>query len=124
MRGLHFQLPPFAQGKLVSVVKGAVMDIAVDLRSLSPTFGKYTSVKLSEENHRMLYIPPGFAHGFLTLEENTIFSYKCTNIYNKESERSIIWNDSILNIDWGIINPIISAKDLEGKAFTDFKGLF
>jgi len=124
LRGLHFQIPPYSQGKLVKVLKGAVMDIAVDLRTSSPTYGQYTKVLLSEENHRMLYIPEGFAHGFLTLEDDTIFSYKCTNFYNKESERSILWKDPYLNINWGTVTPIVSTKDLEGKAFNDFKGLF
>lgn len=124
LRGLHFQVPPFAQGKLISVLRGAVRDIAVDLRTESATFGQYTDIILSEENHKMLYIPAGFAHGFVTLEDDTIFSYKCTANYNKDSERSILWNDPTLNIDWNIKNPIISQKDLLGKPFTEFKGLF
>jgi dTDP-4-dehydrorhamnose 3,5-epimerase len=124
LRGLHFQVPPFAQGKLISVLRGAVRDIAVDLRTGSPTFGKYTDIILSEENHKMLYIPEGFAHGFVTLEDDSIFSYKCTANYNRDSERSILWNDPTLNIDWNIKNPIISQKDLLGKPFTEFKGLF
>lgn len=124
LRGLHFQIAPFAQGKLIKVLRGAVQDIAVDLRTASPTFGQYAEVVLSEENHRMLYIPPGFAHGFLTLEEDTIFSYKCTALYNKDAERAILWNDPSLNIKWKTNNPIISQKDLLGRSFTEFKGLF
>ncbi|MFZ9956500.1 MAG: dTDP-4-dehydrorhamnose 3,5-epimerase [Flavobacteriales bacterium] len=124
LRGLHFQIAPFAQGKLIKVLRGAVQDIAVDLRTASPTFGQYAEVVLSEENHRMLYIPPGFAHGFLTLEEDTIFSYKCTAPYNKDAERAILWNDPSLNIKWKTNNPIISQKDLLGRSFTEFKGLF
>jgi dTDP-4-dehydrorhamnose 3,5-epimerase len=86
LRGLHFQAPPFAQGKLVRVINGAVLDIAVDIRRNSPTYGQHVSVELTEENKTMFYIPPGFAHGFLTLRDHTIFSYKCTNLYNKASE--------------------------------------
>jgi len=124
VRGLHFQINPFAQGKLIKVLKGAVQDIAVDLREASATYGQYTNILLSEENHRILYIPTGFAHGFLTLEDDTIFSYKCTAPYNKEAERVIVWNDSFLNIKWDTNNPIISEKDMQRKAFTEFKGLF
>lgn len=113
LRGLHFQLPPFEQGKLVRVIKGAVLDVAVDIRKNSPTFGKWVSVTLSEENKLMCWIPSGFAHGFLTLYDNTIFSYKCTNVYNKASEGSIKWNDPAVGIDWGMSNPILSHKDLE-----------
>ncbi|MEI6348952.1 MAG: dTDP-4-dehydrorhamnose 3,5-epimerase [Bacteroidota bacterium] len=114
LRGLHFQKPPFTQGKLVSVVQGAVMDIAVDLRGGSPTFGNHVSVVLSAEKQNMLWIPPGFAHGFLTLEDNTIFQYKCTKYYNKNSEATLLWNDSQLKIDWNIENPVISEKDKIG----------
>jgi dTDP-4-dehydrorhamnose 3,5-epimerase len=124
LRGLHFQVPPFAQGKLVRVIKGAVLDIAVDLRVNSPDFGKWVSVELSEENKLMCWIPPGFAHGFLCLEDNTIFSYKCTQVYNKDSERSILWNDPDLNIDWKITNPLLSGKDLEAPLFKNFTSPF
>ncbi len=113
LRGLHYQLAPYAQGKLVRVVKGSVLDVAVDLRKNSPTFGKWVSVTLSEENKWMCWIPEGFAHGFITLEDNTIFTYKCTNIYHKPSEGSIRWNDPTLAIDWGTELPILSLKDAE-----------
>ncbi len=112
LRGLHFQNPPFAQGKLVRVVSGAVTDVAVDIRKNSPTFGKHIKVELTGENKLMLWIPPGFAHGFITLEDNTVFLYKCTNLYNKSSESGIIWNDADLNIDWGFDAPLVSEKDL------------
>ena len=93
LRGLHFQAPPFAQGKLVRVIQGSVLDVAVDIRPHSTTYGKYESVLLSGENKTQFWIPPGFAHGFITLEDNTIFCYKCTGPYSKESEGAIIWND-------------------------------
>jgi len=111
LRGLHFQNPPYAQAKLVRVVKGAVLDVAVDIRKDSPTYGQHVCVELSEQNKRMFYIPEGFAHGFLTLEDDTIFTYKCSAYYNKESEGSLLWSDETLNIDWGIDNPILSEKD-------------
>ncbi len=124
LRGLHFQTPPHTQGKLISVIKGSIMDVVVDLRSNSGTFGQYFSIEISEGNHKMLWIPKGFAHGFLTLEDDTIFSYKCTDFYNKESEQCLLWNDPTLNIQWGIENPILSEKDKFGKALNDFVGLF
>ncbi len=124
LRGLHFQAPPFAQGKLVRVARGAALDVAVDLRPSSATYGKWESVVLSAENKLMLWIPEGFAHGFLTLEDHTIFQYRCTNYYNKESERGIIWNDPDLNIDWGSDNPLVSAKDLAGGLFKNFVSPF
>lgn len=110
LRGLHFQKPPFAQGKLVRVIKGKVLDIAVDLRKDSPTFGMYEAIMLYEDKCNMLYVPEGFAHGFVALEES-IFAYKCTNLYHKQSEAGINWADPSLNIDWGIKNPIVSEKD-------------
>ncbi|MFM7024346.1 MAG: dTDP-4-dehydrorhamnose 3,5-epimerase [Flavobacteriales bacterium] len=124
LRGLHFQKPPYTQGKLVKAIQGSVLDISVDLRKDSPTYGKHVKVLLSEENQRMLWVPEGFAHGFLTLEDNTIFHYKCTNFYNKEADCSILWNDPALGIDWGISNPILSEKDLNGKPLKHFYGLF
>jgi len=120
LRGLHFQVPPHEQGKLVRVVKGSVMDVAVDLRKSSPTYGKWASIILSEQNKWMYWIPPGFAHGFVTLEENTIFFYKCTRIYDKASEMGIAWDDPDLKIDWGVTNPVISEKDQHGMKFRDF----
>lgn len=120
LRGLHFQAPPFEQGKLVRVITGAVLDIAVDIRKNSPTYGEHISIELTEENKTMFYIPPGFAHGFLTLRDNTIFSYKCTNVYNKSSEGCVLWNDKDLNINWNVVNPILSEKDLDGTPFKTF----
>jgi dTDP-4-dehydrorhamnose 3,5-epimerase len=124
LRGLHFQSPPYDQGKLVRVINGAVLDIAVDIRKNSPTYGEHVSIELNEENKTMFYIPSGFAHGFLTLRDGTIFSYKCTNIYNKESEGTVLWNDTDLNINWNISNPILSEKDLIGTPFKDFTSPF
>ena len=124
LRGLHFQIPPFAQSKLVRVIKGSVLDVAVDVRKNSPTYGEHISLVLSEHNKHMLYIPEGFAHGFLTLEDETIFSYKCGNVYNKEAERGIMWNDKNLAIDWNITNPILSAKDELNFSFIDFESPF
>ena len=117
LRGLHFQKPPYAQGKLVNVVRGAALDVAVDLRKNSPTFGKWKSVLLTEDNRLIFWIPEGFAHGFVALEDNTVFQYKCTNVYCKESEGSIRWNDPDLNIDWGVSNPILSEKDAATPLF-------
>jgi dTDP-4-dehydrorhamnose 3,5-epimerase len=124
LRGLHFQAPPFAQGKLVRVINGAVLDIAVDIRKKSPTYGQHVSIKLTEENKTMFYIPPGFAHGFLTLRDKTIFSYKCTNLYNKASEGTVLWNDRDLHINWDIQNPILSEKDIMGTPFKEFNSPF
>tara|TARA_B100000700_G_C15017859_1_gene844217 strand:- start:605 stop:1150 length:546 start_codon:yes stop_codon:yes gene_type:complete len=125
IRGLHFQNPPFAQGKLVRVIQGSVLDVAVDIRKKSPNYGKHVSVILSGKERNMFWIPPGFAHGFATLEDNTIFSYKCSGgIYNKKSEGSLLWNDPDLNINWQINNPIISKKDQKSEKFTNFKTHF
>lgn len=124
IRGLHFQNPPFEQGKLVRVITGSVLDVAVDIRKKSPTYGKYIAVELTEKNKTMFWIPPGFAHGFSTLENNTILSYKCSGIYNKEAEDALLWNDPTLNIDWKISEPIISSKDKNSKKFISFKTLF
>lgn len=124
IRGLHFQNPPFAQGKLVRVIQGSVLDVAVDIRKESPTYGKHVSVILSGENKTMFWIPPGFAHGFSTLKDNTIFSYKCSGVYNKNSEGSLLWNDKDLNIDWKIENAIISDKDKQSESFINFKSQF
>jgi len=118
LRGLHFQNSPFAQGKLVRVITGKVIDVAVDIRPHSPTFGKYEKFVLDATLQNMVFIPEGFAHGFAAFEDS-IFSYKCTNNYNKASEGGIIWNDSDLNIDFGIENPNVSEKDLELPNFND-----
>ena len=111
VRGLHFQAPPFDQGKLVRVIQGAVLDVAVDIRKNSPTYGQNFSIELSAQNRTMFYIPPGFAHGFETLEDNTIFLYKCTDVYNKQSEGGLLWNDADLGIKWQTSDPLISEKD-------------
>ncbi|MDP2423596.1 MAG: dTDP-4-dehydrorhamnose 3,5-epimerase [Bacteroidales bacterium] len=124
LRGLHFQTPPHAQGKLVRVIKGAVIDVAVDIRKKSPWYGQCVSLQLSEENKHLLWIPPGFAHGFLTLENDTIFSYKCTAYYNKASEGGLRWNDPELAIDWSITDPVLSEKDNNLPLFNDFSSPF
>ena len=124
LRGLHFQNPPFDQGKLVRVIKGSVLDIVVDIRKSSPTYGKSFALELNEKEKTMLWIPSGFAHGFLTLEDNTIFFYKCTNYYNKASEGGIIWNDPELSIDWNIENPLLSDKDKSLGLFKDLNSFF
>ncbi len=124
LRGLHFQNPPFEQGKLVKVVKGAVLDVAVDIRKNSSTYGKWFSHELNEFNKTMLWIPPGFAHGFVTLADDTIFQYKCTNYYNNEAEGSVRWNDPDIGIDWNVIDPIISEKDLEAPLFSELNSKF
>ncbi|KAB4441605.1 dTDP-4-dehydrorhamnose 3,5-epimerase, partial [Bacteroides thetaiotaomicron] len=113
LRGLHFQKPPFAQSKLVRVIKGAVLDVAVDIRKGSLTFGQYVSVELTGENHRQFFIPRGFAHGFSVLSEEVIFQYKCDNFYSPQSEGAIAWNDPDLNIDWRIPaeKVVLSEKD-------------
>ncbi|MCD4774144.1 MAG: dTDP-4-dehydrorhamnose 3,5-epimerase [Bacteroidales bacterium] len=124
LRGLHFQYPPYDQGKLVRVMKGAVIDVALDIRKNSPTYGQWDSIELTESNKMMYWVPPGMAHGFVTLEDETVFFYKCTNLYNKDSEGSIRWNDPDLNIDWGISNPIISEKDKIAPFFKELKSQF
>ena len=126
VRGLHFQLPPHAQSKLVRVVEGAVLDIAVDIRRGSPTFGKYVAVELSAENHRQLFIPRGFAHGFAVLSETAVFQYKCDNYYAPQSEGAIAWNDAEIGIDWRIPadKVILSAKDMAHPTLTECNTLF
>jgi dTDP-4-dehydrorhamnose 3,5-epimerase len=124
LRGLHFQRDPWAQGKLVRVIQGAVLDIAVDIRRSSPTFGKWVSIPLTSENKWFCWIPAGFAHGFVTLENNTLFSYKCTNLYNKDSEGSIRWNDPDIAVDWGISDPSLSDKDKVAPLLNEVKSLF
>lgn len=124
VRGLHFQKPPHAQGKLVKVAQGSVIDVAVDLRKKSPTYGQWHSELLSVENNRQFWIPEGFAHGFIALEDNTKFLYKCTNYYAPKSEDTILWNDPILQIDWGVLTPLISPKDKNGSLFANFNTPF
>ncbi|MCX7798428.1 MAG: dTDP-4-dehydrorhamnose 3,5-epimerase [Melioribacter sp.] len=121
IRGLHYQVGEYAQGKLCYVLKGKVLDVAVDIRFGSPTFGKYFSCELSDENKIQLWIPPGFAHGFSVLSEEAIFCYKCTSLYNKQYERGILFNDPILKIDWKVENPIVSTKDLSAKPFQEIE---
>jgi len=120
LRGLHFQHPPYEQGKLVRVVRGSALDVAVDIRKKSPTYGKYYSVILSDRNNTLFYIPPGFAHGFLALEDNTVFLYKCTQYYHPSSEDTLLWNDPDLNIAWNMKEPLVSDKDKKGKFFRNF----
>ncbi len=122
LRGLHYQVPPFGQAKLLQVLRGKVLDIALDIRYGSPTFGKSVAVELSGENHRQFFIPEGFAHGFLALEDDILFQYKCTNIYSKEHERGVIWNDPALEIQWGIESPMVSDKDREHPLLKDIPG--
>jgi len=119
IRGMHFQIEPYAQGKLIRVIKGSALDVAVDIRKDSPTYKQYESIILSDRNKLMFWIPPGFAHGFRTLEDDTIFFYKCTNVYNKECERNFLWNDPEINIDWGINNPILSDRDNTASLIKD-----
>ena len=117
-------MPPFAQGKLVRVVSGRALDYAVDLRRNSPTYGQYACVELSGRNKRMMYLPEGFAHAFLSLEDDTVFNYKCTNFYNKQSEDGLLWSDKDLGIEWPVDNPILSEKDLKLGLFKDFVSPF
>ena len=126
LRGLHFQKPPFAQSKLVRVIKGAVLDVAVDIRKGSLTFGQYVSVELTGENHRQFFIPRGFAHGFSVLSEEVIFQYKCDNFYSPQSEGAIAWNDPDLNIDWCIPaeKVVLSEKDSKHPRLKDWQNVF
>ena len=126
LRGLHFQKPPYAQSKLVRVVKGRVLDVSVDIRKNSPTFGQYEAIEISEENQRQIFIPHGFAHGFAVLSNEVIFQYKCDNFYNKESEGAIAWNDPEIGIDWGIPSAdiILSDKDKVNPLLKDAEWLF
>jgi len=124
LRGLHFQNPPYAQGKLVRVITGAVFDVAVDIRKGSKTYGKWFGLELSEQNKWQMYIPGGFAHGFLTLENNTVFSYKCTGFYKKEAEDCLLWNDPDIGIQWNAGEVLLSDKDKTGKPFKGFDSQF
>jgi dTDP-4-dehydrorhamnose 3,5-epimerase len=124
IRGLHFQKPPFAQAKLVRVIRGEVLDIAVDLRKSSPTYGRYYSILLSDENQLQFFIPEGFAHGFVSLKEDTLLAYKCSAFYNKAAEACIRFDDPTLNIDWKTNEPIVNAKDLDAISFDRFQTPF
>lgn len=123
LRGLHFQKPPYAQAKLVSVSKGRVLDVAVDIRKGSPTFGQHVAVELDAQKNNMLFVPVGFAHGFVALED-CVFQYKCSNYYHKESESGLLWNDPVLNINWQVSDPLISNKDEILGAFSDLEDVF
>lgn len=126
VRGLHFQAPPYAQAKLVRCVKGRIRDIAVDIRKGSPTYGKHVAVELTEDNHRLFFIPHGFAHGFSVLSETAVFQYKCDNYYTPQSEGALLWNDKDLNINWLIPDKhvILSEKDKHHPLFKDFESPF
>ncbi len=126
LRGLHFQKGAHAQSKLVRAVKGAVLDVAVDIRKGSPTYGKYVAVELTEDNHRQLFVPRGFAHGFAVLSDIAIFQYKCDNFYNKESEGSLRWDDAELGIEWGLPldSVLLSDKDKVSPLLKDFDSPF
>uniref|UniRef100_A0A3L0YCB4 dTDP-4-dehydrorhamnose 3,5-epimerase n=2 Tax=Gammaproteobacteria TaxID=1236 RepID=A0A3L0YCB4_ECOLX len=121
LRGLHYQQPPHAQGKLVRCVVGEVFDVAVDIRKSSPTFGQWVGVNLSAENKRQLWIPEGFAHGFVTLSETAEFLYKATNYYYRFSEGAIVWNDPELNIEWPVEGALLSEKDRNAQPFLQFE---
>ena len=126
LRGLHFQKPPHAQSKLVRVVKGRVLDVAVDIRKGSPTFGKYVAVELSEDNHRQFFVPRGFAHGFVVLSEEAVFQYKCDNYYAPQSEGAVAWDDPDLAIDWKVPSDkvILSEKDKKHPILKDAPEIF
>ena len=124
IRGLHYQVGDKAQGKLCHVIKGKVLDVAVDIRFDSPTFGQYFSIELTGEDKTQMWIPPGFAHGFSVLSDEVLFVYKCTNYYSKPDERAILYNDPQLNIDWKVENPIVSEKDLKAKLINEIQADF
>lgn len=124
IRGLHYQTVPFEQGKLVRVVQGSVLDVALDIRKNSPTYGQYFAIELSAENQTQFFIPPGFAHGFSTLEDNTIFCYKCTNYYSKANEGGVRFDDPALGIDWKVEGLFVSDKDRELPVFAEFVSPF
>jgi dTDP-4-dehydrorhamnose 3,5-epimerase len=120
LRGLHFQKPPFTQAKLVRVIKGKVIDVVVDLRKFSPTFGQWESFELSEDNFQMLFVPHGMAHGFCLVTENTHFVYKVDNYYHADSDGGVLWNDPDLGITWPVENPIVSEKDSRLPIWKEF----
>lgn len=119
VRGLHYQAPPFAQGKLLTVIEGAALDVIVDIRFGSPTFGKRVAVRLDGQTRRQVWAPRGFMHGFAALTDSVLFHYKCDNVYDKQSERAVIFNDPDLAVDWGVADPIVSEKDRRAGAFAD-----
>jgi len=121
LRGLHYQIGDFAQGKLCTVISGIVQDVAVDIRAGSPTYGKYFDIELNDENKYQLWIPPGFAHGFAVISDTAIFSYKCSALYSKKDERSIVYNDVQLNVNWKVKKPILTEKDLGAKKFNEIE---
>jgi dTDP-4-dehydrorhamnose 3,5-epimerase len=121
IRGLHYQKGEMAQGKLCQVVFGKVLDVAVDIRYGSPTFGRHYSVELSEENHLQIWMSPGFAHGFAVLSDEAIFSYKCTQLYSREHESAILYNDPELGINWRVTDPVVSEKDLNAPLFSEYR---
>lgn len=120
IRGLHFQMEPFAETKLIRCIKGAIYDVAVDIRAKSPTFGKWVGIELSEENMKMFYIPRGFAHGFCTLSEISEVVYKVDNFYSPGNERGLMWNDTDFDINWPVSNPVLSDKDRKNMTFQEF----
>jgi dTDP-4-dehydrorhamnose 3,5-epimerase len=125
LRGLHFQAPPHAQGKLVTVLQGEVLDVAVDIRTGSPTYGQHQAVLLSEDNHRMFWVPPGFAHGFQVISDTCLFAYKCTGLYNKPAEGGLMWSDPALGIEWPLPDEaVISEKDHDYAPFGQFQSPF
>jgi len=119
VRGLHYQIGEKAQGKLCQVIQGSVLDVAVDIRFGSPTFGKYVMCELNDTDHNLIWVPPGFAHGFCVTSDEAIFHYKCTEFYSPKDERAILFNDDNLNIPWNISEPLVSEKDLVAKKFKD-----
>lgn len=124
LRGMHFQMPPKAQAKLIRVTRGRVLDVVVDLRRTQPTFMQHFALELSEKNKTQIFVPEGFAHGFLVLEDHTIFSYKCSNYYSREHDRSLAFNDPTIGIDWNVTNPVISEKDRVAPTFDGFDSPF
>ena len=124
LRGLHFQNPPFSQAKLIRVIQGVILDVVVDLRKNSETYGQHFDIELNQTNKTQLFIPVGFAHGFVTLTDETIINYKCSEFYNPKSEVSLLWNDQQLNINWPVKNPILSEKDKNGLIFNNFSSPF
>ena len=124
LRGLHLQLPPFDQAKLIRVIQGSILDVAVDIRKDSSTFGQHFKHVLSGENKKQIFVPRGFAHGFLSLEDNTILNYKCSQYYHSKSEVSLLWNDPDFNINWGIVDPILAEKDRLAEKFATFENPF